>query len=131
MADAKASYLVTLHAARAMMANEGPTRGHIVLFSDWAALHAPYRGYLPYMTSKAAITYMTRAFAAELAPSGILVNAIAPGPTMRAAGPSPDLLEAGRGRPSTPCPGVIGRRDRRDGGNAPLGARRSPARSSA
>lgn len=87
MADAKASYLLTLHAARAMMANEGPTRGHIVLFSDWAAMHAPYRGYLPYMSSKAAITFMTRAFAAELAPSGILVNAIAPGPTMR----PPDL----------------------------------------
>ena len=87
MADAKASYLVTLHAARAMMENDGPTRGHIVLFSDWAALHAPYRGYLPYMTSKAAIAFMTRAFAAELAPSGILVNAIAPGPTMR----PPDL----------------------------------------
>ena len=75
------------HAARAMMPNDGPTRGHIVLFSDWAALHAPYRGYLPYMTAKAAIAFMTRAFAAELAPSGILVNAIAPGPTMR----PPDL----------------------------------------
>ena len=90
MADAKASYLLTVHAARAMMANDGPTRGHIVLFSDWAAIHAPYRGYLPYMTSKAAITFMTRAFAAELAPSGILVNAIAPGPTMR----PPDLHPA-------------------------------------
>ena len=30
MADAKASYLLTLHASRAMMANDGPTRGHIV-----------------------------------------------------------------------------------------------------
>ena len=119
MADAKASYLLTLHAARAMMANEGPTRGHIVLFSDWAALHAPYRGYLPYMTSKAAITFMTRAFAAELAPSGILVNAIAPGPTMRPPDIHPDRLAAGRNRPGAPCPRVVGRRDRRDGCNAP------------
>ncbi len=95
MADAKASYLLALHAARAMMKNGGPTRGHIVLFSDWAALHAPYRGYLPYMTSKAAIAFMTRAFAAELAPSGILVNAIAPGPTMRPPDIHPAYWEQG------------------------------------
>ena len=95
MADAKASYLLALHASRAMMANDGPTRGHIVLFSDWAALHAPYRGYLPYMTSKAAISFMTRAFAAELAPSGILVNAIAPGPTIRPPDLDPAEWESG------------------------------------
>ncbi len=81
--DAKGSYLLGVHAARTMMANQGPTRGHIVFFTDWAALHAPYRDYLPYATAKAAIDFMTRAFAAELAPGGILVNAIAPGPTMR------------------------------------------------
>ena len=102
-----------------MMANDGPTRGHIVLFSDWAALHAPYRGYLPYMTSKAAIAYMTRAFAAELAPSGILVNAIAPGPDHAPAGPSPNVLAAGGGRPGSPCPRVVGHRNRGDGNDAP------------
>ena len=83
MGDARASYLLGVHAGRAMMSNPGPTRGHIVFFADWAALHAPYKDYLPYMTAKAAIAFMTRAFAVELAPSGILVNSIAPGPTMR------------------------------------------------
>lgn len=83
MATARGSYLVALHASRRMMANPGPTRGHIVMFSDWAARETPYRGYLPYLTAKAAVEFMTRAFAAELAPHGILVNAVAPGPTVR------------------------------------------------
>lgn len=83
MATAKASYLLALHAGRALTANPGPTRGHLILFSDWASRETPYRGYLPYLTAKASIEFMARAFAAELAPSGILVNAIAPGPTMR------------------------------------------------
>lgn len=81
--DARGSYLLGVHAGRVMMDNAGPTRGHIIFFTDWAALHAPYRDYLPYMTAKAAIAFMTRAFAVELAPKGILVNAVAPGPTMR------------------------------------------------
>ncbi len=89
MAAAKGSFLLAVHAARALMKNPGPTRGHILLFSDWAAGETPYRHYLPYLTSKAAIDFMTRAFAVELAPHGILVNAIAPGPTMR----PPDLSE--------------------------------------
>jgi NAD(P)-dependent dehydrogenase (short-subunit alcohol dehydrogenase family) len=83
MAGAKGAFLLTLHAARRMMDNPGPTRGHIVTFSDWAAGETPYPSYLPYLTSKAAVNFMTRAFAVELAEHGILVNAIAPGPSMR------------------------------------------------
>lgn len=90
MSTAKGSYLLALHAARAMLLNSGPTRGHIVLFGDWAAGETPYREYLPYLTAKAAVQFMTRAFAAELASHGILVNVLAPGPTMRPA----DITEA-------------------------------------
>ena len=42
------------------------------------------------MASKASIDFMTRAFAVELSGNGILVNAIAPGPTMR----PPDITES-------------------------------------
>jgi pteridine reductase len=90
MATAKGSYLLAVHAARAMAKNPGPTRGHIVLFGDWAAGETPYGDYLPYLTAKAAVHFMARAFAVELASKGILVNAIAPGPTMR----PPDISEA-------------------------------------
>ncbi len=85
MAEAKGSYLLAVHAARAMMKNPGPTRGHIIFFGDAAAGEHPYDNYLPYLTSKAAIQFMTRAFAVELGAHGILVNAIAPGPTIRPA----------------------------------------------
>ena len=81
--DAKGTFLFGVHLAREMMSNYGPTKGHLVFFSDWAAIHSPYKNYLPYMVSKASIDFMTRAFAVELSESGILVNAIAPGPTMR------------------------------------------------
>jgi 3-oxoacyl-[acyl-carrier protein] reductase len=90
MATAKGSYLLAVHAAGAMAKNPGPTRGHIVLFGDWAAGETPYSDYLPYLTAKAAVHFMTRAFAVELAAKGILVNAIAPGPTRR----PPDISEA-------------------------------------
>ena len=90
MATAKGSYLLAVHASRIMAQNSGPTRGHIILFGDWAAGETPYTEYLPYLTAKAAVHFMTRAFAVELAAKGILVNAIAPGPTMR----PPDISEA-------------------------------------
>lgn len=82
--DAKGSYLLSVYASKQMMKNEGVTKGHIILFSDWAAAsQKSYPGYLPYLVGKASIDYMTKVFAKELAPHGILVNAIAPGPTMK------------------------------------------------
>jgi 3-oxoacyl-[acyl-carrier protein] reductase len=86
MASAKANFLLAVHAARAMMQNNGPTRGHLIYFGDWAAGETPYFDYLPYLTAKAAIIFMTRVFAVELAPHGILVNTVSPGPTMRPVG---------------------------------------------
>jgi pteridine reductase len=90
MAAAKGAYLLAVHAGRALQENAGPTRGHIVMFGDWAAGETPYPEYLPYLTAKGAVHFMTRAFAVELAPYGILVNAISPGPTIRPA----DLSQA-------------------------------------
>jgi NAD(P)-dependent dehydrogenase (short-subunit alcohol dehydrogenase family) len=83
MATARAAYLLALHAGRKMIENPGPTRGHLVFFGDWAANETPYPDYLPYLTGKAAVHFLVRAFAVELAPHGILVNAISPGPTAR------------------------------------------------
>lgn len=86
MADAKAAYLLGVHGARAMALNRGPTRGHIILFGDWAAGETPYTHYLPYLASKAAVHFLGRGLAKELAGLGILVNTIAPGPTIRPPG---------------------------------------------
>ena len=91
MNTAKGSYLIGLHAARQMRHNAGPKRGHIILFGDWAAEETPYTDYLPYLTAKAAIHFMTRCLAAEVAPFGVRVNAVAPGPTMRPPEISPTV----------------------------------------
>ncbi len=89
MQAARVNYLLAIHAARRMKRMPGPTRGHILQFGDWAAGETPYKDYLPYLTAKAAIQFMTRALAVELARDGILVNTIAPGPTVR----PPDISE--------------------------------------
>ncbi len=83
MRSAKGSYLLCINAARVIRRNGLRTNGHLIMFSDWAAGETPYTDYLPYLTAKAAVDFMTRAFAAELAHYRILVNSIAPGPTMR------------------------------------------------
>ena len=95
MSFAKGNYLLAVSVARLMQQNAPPTRGHIIMFSDWAARDTPYRDYTPYLTAKASVDFMTRAFAAELAPHGILVNAIAPGPTMRPPHISEELWRRG------------------------------------
>ena len=90
MSAARGTYLLALHAGRAMQQNAGPTRGHMIMFGDWAAGETPYKDFLPYLTAKAAVQFMTRAFALELAGDGILVNCISPGPTVR----PPEMTDA-------------------------------------
>lgn len=77
--DARAAYLCALAAAPHLRA---AGRGRIVNVSDWVARSGRprYAGYLPYYVAKAAVIALTEALALELAPDGILVNAVAPGP---------------------------------------------------
>jgi NAD(P)-dependent dehydrogenase (short-subunit alcohol dehydrogenase family) len=65
--------------------------GHIVLFSDWiAASGRPrYRGYVPYYVAKRGVVALGEALGLELAPDGIRVHVIAPGPIIPAAGSTP------------------------------------------
>ena len=65
--------------------------GHVVLFSDWiAASGRPrYRGYVPYYVAKRGVIALGEALALELAPDGIRVHVIAPGPIVPAAGSTP------------------------------------------
>lgn len=57
--------------------------GRIINFADWLPVSGRplYKGYIPYYTSKAAVTALTESLALELSPE-ILVNAIAPGPIL-------------------------------------------------
>ena len=77
--DARAACLCALAAVPHLRAGG---RGRIVNVSDWVARSGRprYPGYLPYYVAKAAVIALTEALALELAPDGILVNAVAPGP---------------------------------------------------
>jgi NAD(P)-dependent dehydrogenase (short-subunit alcohol dehydrogenase family) len=69
----RAPFLLSQRLGLAMKASGG----HIVNIGDWAGIR-PYRGYLPYLISKAGLIHMTRALALELAPE-VQVNCICPG----------------------------------------------------
>jgi NAD(P)-dependent dehydrogenase (short-subunit alcohol dehydrogenase family) len=78
--NAKSVFLFATHAAPVMKAQGA---GRIINISDWlpASGRPRYKGFIPYYTSKAAVSALTESLALELAPE-ILVNAIAPGPIL-------------------------------------------------
>ncbi|MEV2276806.1 SDR family oxidoreductase [Nocardiopsis sp. NPDC049922] len=68
-------------------------RGTIVNVSSTYG-HRPLPGAAHYAASKAAIEHLTRSWALELAPEGVRVNALAPGPTESEALSAAGLPEA-------------------------------------
>src|SRR5580692_990466 len=72
--------LGTTFVTRAALAALKASKGSVVNISS-ASGHKPSPGAAHYGASKAAIESLTRSWAIELAPHGVRVNAIAPGPT--------------------------------------------------
>lgn len=91
--DLRAAFLCARAAVPHMRAAGG---GRIVNFSDWVAASGRprYSGYLAYYVAKRAVIGLTEALALELAPDGILVNAVAPGPIVAPEGTSDEELAA-------------------------------------
>ena len=91
--DLRASHLCAHAAVPHMRRNGG---GRIVNFTDWiAASGRPrYTGYVPYYVAKAGVAALTQVLALELAPAGILVNAVAPGPILPPPGTSDEEIAA-------------------------------------
>lgn len=59
---------------------------HVITISDKTVLGKIYQNYFPYNLTKGTVAYMTRALAYELAPKGIFINSIAPGPVLKSEG---------------------------------------------
>jgi NAD(P)-dependent dehydrogenase (short-subunit alcohol dehydrogenase family) len=72
--------LGTTFVTRAALAALKASKGAVVNISS-ASGHKPSPGAAHYGASKAAIESLTRSWAVELAPHGVRVNSIAPGPT--------------------------------------------------
>ena len=70
--------------------------GRIILFSDWISISGRprYKEYLPYYVAKAGVAALAEALALELAADHILVNTVAPGPIMPAAGSTEETNRA-------------------------------------
>jgi pteridine reductase len=88
-ANLTAPYHTAIAAAKHMktQAAEDGLKGKIVNVGDWAT-DRPYRGYLPYLVAKGALTTFTMALAVELAPD-VTVNMVQPA----MIDPPPDLSE--------------------------------------
>jgi 2-hydroxycyclohexanecarboxyl-CoA dehydrogenase len=93
--NATGTYIVTKRVARSMV-NSG--YGRIVTMSSVSAIRGGgIFGKVPYSSAKAAILGFTRAVARELGPTGVTINAIAPGVVdtdIRAAATSPEIEAA-------------------------------------
>jgi 3-oxoacyl-[acyl-carrier protein] reductase len=76
--NATATFSIVRETGQVML--DHGTKGTILLFSSVAAKEARTT-YLPYNASKIAVLHITWSMAQILGPSGISVNAVAPGPT--------------------------------------------------
>jgi NAD(P)-dependent dehydrogenase (short-subunit alcohol dehydrogenase family) len=102
--NVKAPFILAGQLAPAMA-----TRGHGAIINVLTMVaHFGVAGMALYGSSKAALTLLTKAWAAEFGPSGVRVNAVSPGPT-RTEGTEPmgDQLDqlaslAPAGRPAAP-----------------------------
>jgi len=91
--DLRSTFLCARAAVPAMRRVGG---GRIIAFSDWVAASGRprYPGYLPYYVAKAGVIALVEALSLELAPDGILVNAVAPGPILPPDDLTPDERRA-------------------------------------
>lgn len=73
------------------------TKGNVINISSVVALTVPGKNYVSYAVSKAGLDHFTRCTALELAPYGVRVNGINPGPVKtdiatNAGAPNPELV---------------------------------------
>ncbi len=87
--NVRAAYLLTAALAPAMAARGS---GSIVLLDSMAGL-VGLAGGAAYGATKASLSALTRSWAAEFSPSGVRVNAVAPGPVY-SDGAVPERIEA-------------------------------------